>query len=54
MAVCVRFTLDDRFLLLPNVDHTTLLHRANLYWLLGDDDVVQPATHQPAPHTGQA
>jgi len=30
----------DRLLLLPNVDRTTLLHLANLYWVPGDDKVV--------------
>ena len=38
---------------LPNVDRTTLLHRGNLYWVLGDDEVVRPVPHQPAPHSSQ-
>ena len=38
----------DRLLSLPNVDRTTLLHQANLYWVPGDEEVVQPAPHHPA------
>jgi len=30
----------DWLLPLPNVDHTTLLHRGNLYWVPDDDEVV--------------
>ena len=40
----------DRLLPRSNVDRTTLLHRANLYWVQGDSEVVQPAPHHPAPH----
>jgi len=40
----------NRLLPLPNVDRTTLLHRANLYWAPGDDEVVRPEPHNPAPH----
>jgi len=43
----------DQLLPPPNVDRTNLPHRANLYWLLGDDDVIRPAPHQPTPHTSQ-
>jgi len=35
----------DRLLSLPNVDRTTLLHRANLYWVPGNAEVVQPTPH---------
>jgi len=43
----------DRLLPLPNVDRTTLLHRANFYWIPGDDEVVQPVPHHPTPHSSQ-
>ena len=38
---------------LPNIDRTTLLHWANLYWVPGDDEVVQPAPHRAASHSSQ-
>jgi len=44
----------DRLLSLPNVDCTTFLHPANLYWVLGDEEVVRPALHQPVPRSSQA
>ena len=37
----------DRLLLLPNVDRTTLLHWANLYWVPGDAEAVQFAPPLP-------
>jgi len=43
----------DRFLSLPNVDCTNLLHRANLYWVPGDAEVVQPVA-PPPPYSSQA
>jgi len=43
----------DRLLLLPNVDHTTLLHQGNLYWIPSDDKVLRPVPHQPTPHSSQ-
>jgi len=45
--------LEDQPLLLPNVDRTTVLHRGNLYWVPGDEEVVRPAPHYPAPHSSQ-
>jgi len=39
---------------LSNVDRTTLLHRSNLYWVPGDDEVVRPVAHQTAPRFSQA
>jgi len=44
----------DQLLPFPNVDWTTLLHQANLYWVPDDVEVVQPAPHYPAPHSSQA
>jgi len=44
----------DWLFLLPNVDRTTLLHRGNLYWLPGDEEVIRPAPHQPRPRSSQA
>jgi len=44
----------DQLFPLPNVDRTTLLHRANLYWVLGDDEVVRPVPQQSAPRSSQA
>jgi len=38
----------DRLLQLLNVDRTTLFYRANLCWVPGDDEVVQPTPHHPA------
>jgi len=37
--------LGDPVLPLPNVDWTTLLHRVNLYSILGDDKVVHATPH---------
>jgi len=45
---------EDRLLPLPNVDRTTLLHRGNLYWVPGDEEVVRPAPLQPIPRSSQA
>jgi len=39
---------------LSSVDQTTLLHWANLYWVSGDNEVIQLAPHHPAPHSSQA
>jgi len=44
----------DRLLPLPNVDQTTLLHWASLYWVPGDDELVRPAPHHAAPHSSRA
>jgi len=44
----------DRLLPHSNVDRTTLLHRANLYWVRGDVEVVQPTPHPRPPHSSQA
>jgi len=38
---------------LPNVDRTTLLHQANLYWVPGDDEVFRPTPHHSAPYSSQ-
>ena len=45
--------LGDRLLSLPSIDRTTLLHRANLYWLPSDDEVVRLAPHKPTPQSSQ-
>jgi len=45
--------LGDQLFPLPNVDRTTLLHQANLYWVPGDVEVVQVAPHSPPPHSSQ-
>ena len=37
----------DRLLPLPDVDRTTLRHRASLQWVPGDVEVVQPAVPPP-------
>jgi len=44
----------DWLLLLPNVDQTTLLYGANLYWISSDTKVVQPINPPPPPHSSQA
>jgi len=45
---------EDRLVPIFNVDRTTLLHWANLYWVPSDDKVVQPTPHHPAPYSSQA
>jgi len=44
----------DRLFPLPNVNRTTLLHPANLYWVPGDAEIVQPTTHPRHPPSNQA
>jgi len=44
----------NRLLPLPNVDRTTLLHWANLYWVPCDAKVVRPGPDPPPPHSSQA
>jgi len=39
----------NQLLPLPNVERTTLLHRAKLSWLPSDADIVLPAPPQPPP-----
>ena len=39
---------------LPNVNRTTLLHWANLYWVLGDNEVIRPIPQQLVPRSSQA
>jgi len=36
---------------LPNIERTTLLNRANLYFLLGDEELAQPVPPPPSPHS---
>jgi len=43
----------DQLLPHPNVDRTTLLYRASLYWVPGDDKIVQTTPHHPASHSSQ-
>jgi len=44
----------DRLFPLPNVDRTTLLHWANLYWVPSHSEVVQPTPHPRPTHSSQA
>jgi len=44
----------DRLLPLLNVDRSTQCHRANLYWVPGDAEVVQPVPHHLAPDSSRA
>ena len=42
----------DRLLLLPNVEQTIVLHRANLHWVPGGAEVVHPAPPSPFTNLG--
>jgi len=51
--LCWIYPKDQPFPLL-NADRTTLLHRGNLYWVPGDEEVIRPIFHKHAPHSSQA
>jgi len=44
----------DWLLSLSYVDQTTLLYRANLFWVPNDEEVVRPAPQHATPHCSQA